>query len=79
MTVYVVTEETNGFNGGEPDNVVIGVFATEAAAEGEVRTRTEAARAIGKDVWGDEGDGNDDWDVDFHIEAHEVQGVGAPA
>jgi hypothetical protein len=74
MTVYVVTEETNGTMGGEPDQVVVGVFATEALANADVATREAKARADGQTVWGDD-DETDEWDVDFHVEPWPVTGA----
>lgn len=72
MKVWIVSWETNRQIGGEPDQVVVAVYASRASAAAEQTRRIEEAKANGRAVWGYPSDAAD-WDDDFHVEAWEVE------
>jgi hypothetical protein len=72
--VYVLTEELNGYDGGD---TVLGVFATEDLANLARARAVATAQAENLLVFGtpeSEAQG-DDWDRDYHVNAHQVQEV----
>lgn len=76
MIVYVLFHETNtGSSEAPSDGYVEGVYATQALAEA---AKEEAKQHVEGVVWDDETE-PEDWQHDWRIEAHAVEGIEVPA
>jgi hypothetical protein len=66
VRVWVLQEEWN--DRGEGPDPVLGVYASEELADAARRAAIVATKADGFTVWADDEDeGDDDWDVDYHV------------